>query len=384
MKITVWARDPWWDQYYYGLFKDMAEIMPDNSEMHYIIYDPISRNFEKIKKTTYTEKLVGLMIIEELQYECDYTSNQFSPAAAHIIDLCNLNPNTQFIIFTEIEYFNKEVPEISNLRIVPVGTGIMFEHAHRDTIIPVTEKNLLSTQTFVSLNRSVRPSRVTLLSYLLGTSLADCGYLSFNSMDLIKDHSSWLSYCPWGIPDKYRQEILDGFELLKVGHGITQSITAVDNLYNIQACDNVTNFNEFLRSIYKNTFVEIVSETTFTLPGILVTEKTKNSIYGYNFPIFVAGKGIVNHLKNDLGLDMFDDIIDHSYDTIEDNVTRITTAIDSNKRLLTDSSYIKSCWQNNFDRFTSNVHILRTQIEKFYRQRAWSKLTDILRECGYN
>lgn len=389
MEIDIWLREPW-DHYYYTVFEDMVKIMPDDCEMYYIIYCPFRYSFDRLKRMSYGKKLVGLMIIEELQFEYNYFPGQLSPAAAHLVELCKLNPTTQFIIFTEIEYFNKEVPKIDNLRIVPIGTGLMFEQTNWNSIIPVTEKNFSSTRTFVSLNRSLRYSRATALSYLLGTGLSKFGHLTYR-IDLLKNRGSWLEFCPWLVVDnQVRDTLLDGFEKLKQGDDIIDSVHLADKLYRRQPgadatnpCNNVSNFNQYLRDIYKNTFVELVSESTFSLPSIMVTEKTRNSIFGYNFPIFIAGVGIVKHLREDLKLDMFDDIIDHSYDAIDDNIARIVTAIESNRRLLEDSKYAKDCWRVNQHRFAKNLEVFLVYAEQFYRERAKYSLNIALKEFGY-
>jgi hypothetical protein len=41
---------------------------------------------------------------------------------------------------------------------------------------------------------------------------------------------------------------------------------------------------------------------------------------------------------------VFDDVVDHGYDLIQNPFDRITTAIDSNRRLLTDLDYVKKSW----------------------------------------
>jgi hypothetical protein len=79
--------------------------------------------------------------------------------------------------------------------------------------------------------------------------------------------------------------------------------------------DNVSNFKNKLTPYYKNTFVEIVSETSFGEKSFLLTEKTLNSIYGCSFPILLCSQGTVAFLRS-MGMDMFDDVIDHSYDSI--------------------------------------------------------------------
>ena len=100
-----------------------------------------------------------------------------------------------------------------------------------------------------------------------------------------------------------------------------------------------------------------------------------HTFFGCNFPIFLFGCGGVAHLR-DIGFDVFDDIVDHSYDSIENPFDRIITAIDSNKHLLTNGALVKDQWRACQSRFASNINVAKT-ITTYYQQRAqqiWNKL----------
>jgi hypothetical protein len=140
--------------------------------------------------------------------------------------------------------------------------------------------------------------------------------------------------------------------------------------------DNVTNFELSLKLKYLHSFVELVSESSFVTPAYNVTEKTLNSIYGCNFPILLGGVGIVQLLR-DIGFDMFDDVIDHRYDTIDNPFNRIINAVECNKRLLLDADHAKEQWRKNRHRFESNVEIARTQLYPWYKQRTTAQFNQL-------
>lgn len=121
-----------------------------------------------------------------------------------------------------------------------------------------------------------------------------------------------------------------------------------------------------------------MTETTFVPKSYFLTEKTLQSFYGCNFPIILGGYGIVRHLR-DVGFDMYDDIIDHSYDTIANPFDRIVTAIESNRRLLLDSDYAKSSWAANRDRFAKNIEVAKTMYS-WYRKRAVQTFTKAIND----
>ena len=148
------------------------------------------------------------------------------------------------------------------------------------------------------------------------------------------------------------------------------------DIYPFRDNDNVYNFNRSLRKYYQNSFIEIVSETSFTEPCYLITEKTLNSIYGCNFPIILCGCGSIQLLR-DIGFDVFDDIIDHSYDQISDPIGKIYSALDKNRNLLNNDELVKDLWLKNKHRFLKNIDVARNNMHNFYQNRAeeqWKKL----------
>ena len=75
---------------------------------------------------------------------------------------------------------------------------------------------------------------------------------------------------------------------------------------------------------YKETYVNLVTETTIT--NKMLSEKTFKPIIAGQLFVLIASVGAVQFLR-DIGLDTFDDIIDHRYDTIHDDRERIEQAL---------------------------------------------------------
>jgi hypothetical protein len=155
--------------------------------------------------------------------------------------------------------------------------------------------------------------------------------------------------------DAIRTSILRGFDRLK-----SDSTVSTDDyeIYNHGHTNNARNFDLRLRNMYRNSFVEIVNETVFASPSFMLTEKTEHVFYGCNFPIILAGCGAIEHLRS-IGLDVFDDVIDHGYDIIQNPFDRIVTAIETNRRLLIDTEYAKQSWKRCQPRFERNVEVMR-------------------------
>lgn len=103
---------------------------------------------------------------------------------------------------------------------------------------------------------------------------------------------------------------------------------------------------------FNNSYVNIVTETDYHMDVIHITEKSLKPFYYYQFPIFVAPYGHVNRLKNLYNFDLFDDIIDHSYDDIQDNVIRFKKIFEEIKKL--KNKNIKELYKSNKNRFINN------------------------------
>jgi hypothetical protein len=122
-------------------------------------------------------------------------------------------------------------------------------------------------------------------------------------------------------------------------------------------CENELNWIRLL-PVYADCKVNIVTETQYyESPGI-ITEKTLMALLGLQVPIVIGYPGIAEHCKR-LGFDMFEDLVDHSYDNMPDDA-RWKAAIDLNKglingkfdrnlildRLLWNQNYVLNKWPN--------------------------------------
>jgi hypothetical protein len=83
------------------------------------------------------------------------------------------------------------------------------------------------------------------------------------------------------------------------------------------------------------------------------TEKTLYAILGLNFPIWVGNYGQADVAKS-MGIDTFEDIIDHSYQYKKTIFERCYFAIEQNLEILTSLEYAKHLRNNNLKRLISN------------------------------
>lgn len=112
------------------------------------------------------------------------------------------------------------------------------------------------------------------------------------------------------------------------------------------------NYDNFVRllPIYQSCQINIVTETDYDQRPGVISEKTLYAFVAKQMPILIAHPGAVQDCR-DMGFDMFDDVVDHSYDTLP-NDQRISAAIGRNQHLLTSLSNLdqyQSRLQRNHD-----------------------------------
>lgn len=115
--------------------------------------------------------------------------------------------------------------------------------------------------------------------------------------------------------------------------------------------------NDFIyKKTFENSFINIVTETYFESNMIHITEKSFKPFNFYQLPIFFATCGHVKKLKDLYGFDMFDDLINHSYDNESNDRIRFKLIVNEIKKL--NDVNIKDFYCNNIDRLKSNKKII--------------------------
>lgn len=94
---------------------------------------------------------------------------------------------------------------------------------------------------------------------------------------------------------------------------------------------NIINLTQ-LQPVYDRCQFSVVTETRYILPYDFITEKTIQCFVALHPALYVSNKGHVQELRN-YGFDVFDDVFDHSYDTLEDD-KRIEHMVESNRAVL--------------------------------------------------
>ena len=114
-------------------------------------------------------------------------------------------------------------------------------------------------------------------------------------------------------------------------------------------------YQKLLQSnVFESTAISIITEPAYYERDTIVTEKTLMAIYGGTVPLWFGGWRIPDYMRS-LGFDVFDDIIDHSYQNLPDPEQRCREAVNRNIHLLKNLTVIDhKRLQHNLDLVKSN------------------------------
>lgn len=129
--------------------------------------------------------------------------------------------------------------------------------------------------------------------------------------------------------------------------------------------------------LFLESAVSLITESLKYQKATTFTEKTLYSILGASFPIWVGGGNRQAEIFNKLGLDTFDDIINHDYQYYDTLLERCVYAFEFNKKILTDLDYAKSVRNKNIGRLVNNRNLvlkgklnefIEAELQKYYPQ----------------
>jgi len=370
------------DTFSYKLFRELLDTLTCQYDAYYLWSNPPDQLVKFFNNTDFGQQpnvIIGIKDLLDLWTDYNYWQDHAHAGTRLIDQTASRYPNTNFVILTSVENLHLEQIQSPNVQIVPWGGDCVNQHAEYQTLKPVFDKDFSEPRHVISLNRNLRDHRIVYISYLLGENLEstfDLSCLGIYQINPQREPQNFLDRIFWEFDndsdehDRIRDSVMQGYEKFFNNRNLI-----VDD-YEIYAGgnnDNILNFNQCLRFRYRTSFLEIITESSFSSPGYMLTEKTMHGFYACNFPILLSGQGAVGHLR-DIGFDMFDDIIDHSYDLISNPIDRIVQAVDQNRDLLTDAQQVKKLWVDNQERFHKNIHVAN-HITDYYTHRAkklWS------------
>jgi hypothetical protein len=334
-------------------FFDTHEVDED-IECYQLVFCPYGQgtSFDDLYRLKFKNPIVILNTIDFMIDEYD------NAAVEEFRQFCAWHPEQKFISFNHHLNLQNELSDIPNLYcdvIIPSSFTEKFTHCEKKDL----------TNRWLTLNSSTKLHRVLTVSYLLSKDYHRNGLITFdmNKPTLVKyDQYRNITKIP---SYDLRSSFAKGFVKFKEKDFNKIKVRKMD--YNDLRVAN--NYNTDLLPVYEKIGVEIITGTMFFEKTPVLSEKEMQSIYGKNFPIYINGVGMAKEMKKLFNVDIFEDIVDHSYDEIENHFERLAAAIDRNEHLLDGSTNIKELWYDNKSRFDDNCEKLDTILhDKIYQR----------------
>lgn len=118
-------------------------------------------------------------------------------------------------------------------------------------------------------------------------------------------------------------------------------------------------FLGFKLNALSESYINITTESKFAINDVVhITEKTIFPFYFYQLPIMVSSANHVKCVKEKLGLDFFDDIINHDYDNEKNHRKRMDMISEEIKRLHNNKNTIIEFYKNNKERLLKNKELV--------------------------
>jgi len=118
-------------------------------------------------------------------------------------------------------------------------------------------------------------------------------------------------------------------------------------------------WNNGLNHIISHSAISLITESVRFQKGAIFSEKTMYACLGMTFPIWVGGYNQASEWKN-MGFDIFDDVIDHSYQNYNTLFERCYYAFEKNLHLLKDKNLVAQLRIEHADRLKNNQKLIFT------------------------
>lgn len=360
------------------LYEDFLKTMTDYPDFEKATFQDFLESYNSIHGRVKDKKQIEYRIHDIIKktdtvvlfvkdhFRVELSKSWYNPStelAEYYSNMFEYYNNKRFVLVTSLENLDKEINQ-PNCTIIPMGGDVTNQIKNFGQYHPCTAKISKEKQS-ISLNRGQRNHRTYLVSMLYGMGAdkyTDISYLGLK--DFYGELKDALKY-DYLMDDKY-EVASSGFSKFLTAY---KAYDDIEIYQKATANDNIYNFNNSLIEKYSSSFLEFVTETNYNEPSFNVTEKFSHSVFGYNIPIFVSSPGYVDFIRS-MGFDVFDDIIDHSYDEETDKLKRIHKLVNNNLDLIS-SGNLDKFFLSNKSRFDNNYSRIVNDLASFYQSRFW-------------
>lgn len=336
-------------------------------EMNSMVIDSNREYFEKVFDSIKNKPNVRLVFSN---FHEGTGQNAFIVKLVQLKDRYGIDTNRIIVVTNNkhSEIFNRNGARIIHK---PYLFGFLVDHYRdlKDTSIEHnrTEIGLLTPteylasdkkKFFLSYNKNTTKTfRVQLLLWLMKTGIIDDSYVSILIRDENFDRNQLRST---------KDELYDLVAWMNQFE--RNGFNVLDWDYPNHKNDVFSNLKYTTKSHYADTLFNIISETSFESDSLNLTEKSFKALAN-SHPFLVIGDTHSNRYIKELGFEQYDDLIDYSFDSIENRDERLNEALKQIRRIYSmGRNDIIEWYKNNMEKITSNR-------EKFFTY-SFSKMID--------
>lgn len=193
----------------------------------------------------------------------------------------------------------------------------------------------------------------------------DNGNYTWSGAGAIIDWSYWLDDLDRFLPTEVKTYMLQPVCLPSKFFKVSNGDDYCNGSSVLNYGENEQTWNEGLHPIFGNSAISLITESILNDNTCHFTEKTLYSVFGLTFPIWCVGYKQAEHWKNH-GFDIFDDVIDHSYQYLQSPVQRCFESIRLNLTLLQDLDRLSEIRIRCRDRLLRNRDLMHQRLSNFF------------------
>jgi hypothetical protein len=357
------------------IFSYLDEIGLNNYECYYLYYCPHGNgtNYKDLTKIKYESDLIIWAVCDTLESVDDFNwySDNKPEGLLYIERICRMYPEKKFILMTE-QYEMDALSNVSNLKFVDLPPVYFRYDKSKFKYNVCTTKHKNSEKKWIFLNNCSRAYRIVSLAHVLSKNISKFGHITVSDY-IFERIESYKKIYPL-VKDVFQFDIKTSLQLNE-GYNILKNklferakipyweFDATNKVISKNINDNIGNYNNNIIKLYEDVKLELLSSGHFSETTPCFSEKEIQWVYGRNFLIYLGSPRSIQWFRK-WGFDVFDDVVDHSYDLIEDPSERILRAIDDNIHLLDGSTDLDKLWEDREERFNQNCVVADNIQEK--------------------
>lgn len=338
------------------LKKDLSDVYKNKDEIFYFVLTTFQLNYEILNDVLKSDTSFSNIFIELMKLD---------NVVVVLIDVHEIDPPES--IDTFIQSLKIQNVNLNNIHIINNDSNIEFYKNKFNWPINVHKTNHLISNScrgflemdyefieekkgpyFLCKNKVGKPHRINILAFL-----DECGLLMDTNYSLLTPRA-WEDYYYSQDPvfNEHKSVLPFVYKYLKSNPIHTINEPHRDDFFNESI--NINFAGDLNTEDYKNSYVNITTESVFMTNNLHISEKSFKPFAFYQIPIFIASPGHCQILKNYYKMDLYEDLIDYSYDLEMDDAKRFLMLFDEIKKLHKNKDSVKKYYKENKKRFEYN------------------------------